>query len=137
MSVEACKRIPLRTIRADRGAVTVAEEGPALPIPIRRVYYLHGVNGESARGKHAHHTLEQVFIAIAGSFDVLVDDGKLRESIRLSRPEEGLLMPRMVWHELSNFSAGAVCLVLAAAAYDEGDYIRNYEEFATLARRPR
>ena len=99
---------------------------------IKRVYYLYDVPSDSSRGGHAHKELKQFLIALSGSFDVVLDNGKTRRSITLNRPNKGLLIPSGVWRELENFSAGAVCLSLVSAEYDEADYIRNYDEFKTF-----
>lgn len=114
-----------------RGNLSVIEKD-VLPFEIKRVYYLYDVPSDSSRGGHAHKELKQFLIALSGSFDVVLDNGKTRRSITLNRPNKGLLIPSGVWRELENFSAGAVCLSLVSAEYDEADYIRNYDEFKTF-----
>ncbi|GER59934.1 sugar 3,4-ketoisomerase [Patiriisocius marinus] len=114
-----------------RGNLSVIEKD-VLPFEIKRVYYLYDVPSDSSRGGHAHKELKQFLIALSGSFDVVLDNGKTRRSITLNRPNKGLLIPSGVWRELENFSAGAVCLSLVSAEYDETDYIRNYDEFKTF-----
>lgn len=116
-----------------RGNLSVIEKD-VLPYAIKRVYYLYDVPSDGTRGGHAHKELQQFLIALSGSFDVVLDDGKTRRSITLNRPNKGLLIPCGVWRELENFSAGAVCLSLVSAEYDEGDYIREYDEFASTKR---
>lgn len=111
-----------------RGNLSVIEKN-VLPFEIKRVYYLYDVPSDSSRGGHAHKQLKQFLIALSGSFDVVLDNGKTRRSITLNRPNKGLLIPSGVWRELENFSAGAVCLSLVSAEYDEEDYIREYENF--------
>ena len=113
-----------------RGNLSVIEKD-VLPFKIKRVYYLYDVPSDSSRGGHAHKKLKQFLIALSGSFDVVLDNGKTRRSITLNRPNKGLLIPSGVWRELENFSAGAVCLSLVSAEYDEEDYIRNYNDFKT------
>lgn len=87
------------------------------------------------RGGHAYHELEEVFIALSGSFDVVVEDG--RDTVRFSmrRSYVGLYVPQLRWRQLENFSTNAVCLILASATYDEQDYIRDYDTFCTSAAR--
>lgn len=106
-----------------------------MPFDIARVYYLYDVPGGESRAGHAHYELEQVLIAVAGSFQVTVDDGKRRERFLLNKPFQGLVISRMVWREIDDFSSGAVCLVLASAPFDEADYIRDHSTFLdTVAR---
>lgn len=111
-----------------RGNLSIIEKD-ILPYDIKRVYYLYDVPSDGTRGGHAHKELQQFLIALSGSFDVVLDDGKTRRSITLNRPNKGLLIPCGVWRELENFSAGAVCLSLVSAEYDEGDYIRDYKDY--------
>ena len=100
-----------------------------IPFKIQRVYYLYDVPGGESRGGHAHKDLQQVIVAASGSFDLIVDDGKIKRTFHLSRPYLGVYMPSGIWRELDNFSSGAICLVLASHLYDETDYIRDHEEF--------
>lgn len=111
-----------------RGNLSVVEKD-LLPFVIKRVYYLYDVPSSSTRGGHAHKELQQFLIALSGSFDVVLDNGKKRRIITLNRPDRGLLIPNGVWRELENFSSGAVCLSLVSAEYNEDDYIREYDEY--------
>lgn len=111
-----------------RGNLSVIEKN-ILPYEIKRVYYLYDVPSSSTRGGHAHKELQQFLIAVSGSFDVVLDNGKTRRIITLNRPDRGLLIPNGVWRELENFSSGAVCLSLVSAEYNEDDYIREYKNF--------
>ena len=94
-----------------------------------RVYYLYDVPGGAERGGHAHKELQQLIIAMSGSFDVVLDDGTEKKRIHLNRSYYGLYVPTMLWRELDNFSSGAVCMVLASNHYDEKDYYREYDEY--------
>ncbi len=85
--------------------------------------------GGARRAGHAHRTLEQFLIAASGSFDVVVDNGRDRETYMLNRSYYGLYIPSLIWREIENFSSGSVCLALASAPYDESDYYRDYDEF--------
>jgi hypothetical protein len=136
MPLSECHFIDLPTISDPDGYghLTVAEVGKSVPFPIRRIYYLHGVPSGAARGAHAHKMLNQVFIAISGTFDLLLEDGVRSTSITLSRPTCGYFVGRMIWRDLRNFTPGAVCLVLASDLYHEEDYIRNHESFLKLVR---
>lgn len=126
--------IPKITAPDGRGNLSVVEKD-ILPYPIKRVYYLYDVPSNSTRGGHAHIELQQCLIALSGSFTVVVDDGKERKEILLNRPDKGLLIPNGIWRELIEFSAGAVCLSLVSAAYDEADYIREYEAFLSFKKK--
>jgi dTDP-4-dehydrorhamnose 3,5-epimerase-like enzyme len=120
-------------VHEPRGNLSFIEGQRQIPFDIQRVYYLYDVPGGAVRGGHAHKNLQQVIIALSGSFDVVVDDGTDRKKISLNRSYHGLYLPNMIWRELENFSSGAVCLVLASAYYEEDDYIRDIAQFRTLA----
>ncbi len=128
-SVYDCSVIEMNKHHSDRGNITVVENGITVPFDVRRVYYLYDVPGGEERGGHAHRELRQLIVAASGSFDVTIDDGKLKRTFTLNRPYVGLLIVPGIWRELSNFSSGSVCLVLASLPYDENDYIRNYNDF--------
>ena len=135
MSLKRCRMIELPRITDPRGNLTFVEGGRHIPFEIRRVYYLYDVPGGAERGGHCHKELEQVLIAMSGSFDVLLDDGRERARHHLNRSYYGLYIAPMVWRELDNFSSGSVCLALASAPYDEADYYRDYQTFLQSLRR--
>lgn len=112
------------------GNIAVLENG-VVPFEIKRVYYLYDIPSTSKRGGHAHKKLNQILIAISGSFDVVLKDGTDKKVITLNKPDKGLLITNNIWRELDNFSSGAVCLVLASEVYDEDDYIRSYKSFVS------
>lgn len=121
--------IDLPIVHDPRGNLSFVESGNHIPFPIERVYYLYDVPGGAVRGGHAHRELHQLIIALSGSFDVLLDDGKERAKYFLNRSWYGLHVPPMTWRELENFSSGAVCLVLASRHFAESDYIRDHSQF--------
>jgi dTDP-4-dehydrorhamnose 3,5-epimerase-like enzyme len=125
--------IELPVIHDRRGNLTFVEGERHAPFEIKRVYYLYDVPGGAARAGHAHRSLRQLLIAVAGSFDVVLDDGRQREVVTLNRSYIGLYLPQLVWREIENFSSGSVCLVLASEHYDEDDYIHDYDEFVELS----
>lgn len=129
MGVNDCQIITLPKVADVRGNLTFVESHRHVPFDIKRVYYLYDVPGGEGRGGHAHRKLQQFIIAASGSFDVVLDDGHDRRSFFLNRSYYGLLVPRMVWRELVNFSSGSVCLVLASELFEEADYYRDYEAF--------
>lgn len=128
-SVLRCQLIELPKITDPRGNLTFIEGMNHIPFEIKRVYYLYDVPGGAERGGHAHKALQQVIIAMSGSFDVILNDGHEKKRIHLNRSYIGLYVCPMIWRELDNFSSGSVCMVLASEKYDEGDYYRNYAEF--------
>jgi hypothetical protein len=135
MSGNLARLIELPVVSDPRGNLCVAEPGWHLPFEINRVYYLYDVPSGSSRAGHAHMKLHQLLIAVSGSFDVTLYDGKRTETVTLNRPNKGLHIGPMLWRELDNFSSGSVCLVLASLIYDEADYIRDRVEFEAVARR--
>ncbi|MGW7103649.1 sugar 3,4-ketoisomerase [Streptomyces sp. NPDC054838] len=134
--VKPCAFIDLEQHNDERGNLSVVESEWTAGFPIRRVYYLHDPDPGSSRGGHAHRALEQLIIAVHGSFTITVDDGERRARYELDDAGRGLYVGPMVWRDLSGFSEGAVALVLASLHYDEADYYRDYEEFLADARRP-
>lgn len=129
MGLEDCKLIELPRVNDPRGNLTFIEGGRHVPFDVRRVYYLYDVPGGATRAGHGHRRLEQVIIAMSGSFDLTLDDGRERRRFHLNRSYYGLYVAPMMWREIDNFSSGSVCMVLASDYYDEADYFRLYEEF--------
>jgi len=129
--LDDCHIIELPKIFEPRGNLTFIEGKVHVPFDIQRVYYLYDVPGGSERGGHAHKQLQQFIIAMSGSFDVILDDGRERRVFQLNRSYYALYVSPMIWRELNNFSTGSVCLVLASAHFDETDYYRNYHEYCT------
>lgn len=135
MSIGDCKIIEFPKITDSRGNLSFIEGNRHVPFDIKRIYYLYDVPGGATRAGHAHKMLEQVIIAISGSFDIVLDDGYSKKRFHLNRSYYGLYISSMVWREIDNFSSGSVCLVLASTFYDEADYYRNYSDFLSLASR--
>lgn len=133
MTISDVKLIELPRINDHRGNLTFIESGNHIPFEIKRTYYLYDVPGGATRAGHGHKALHQLMIAMSGSFDITLDDGYEKKVFHLNRSYNGLYIPPMMWRDLDNFSSGAVCMVLASAFYDEGDYFRNYEDFLRAA----
>lgn len=132
-SVFDCSIIELDRHHSDRkGDLSVVQNGDTLPFDVKRVYYLYDVPGGESRGAHAHRDLSQLMVAASGSFRVTLDDGKVKRSLFLNRPYQGLYVKPGMWRDLDDFSSGAVCMVLASDVYLQEDYIRDYEEFLSF-----
>lgn len=134
MSIEQCKIIDLPKIPDARGNLTFVEGGRHIPFDIKRVFYLYDVPGGETRAEHANIKLQQVIIAMSGSFDVVVDDGFERKTFSLNRSYYGLYIPGMIWRGLENFSSGSICMVLTDDFYNAEDYYRDYEQFLAAAK---
>ncbi len=131
--LDDCRIITLPKIHDPRGNLTFIESGVHIPFDIARTYYLYDVPGGAERGGHAHKGLQQLIIAMSGSFDVIIDDGRNKMRYHLNRSYYGLYICPMIWRELDNFSSGSICLVLASNRYDEADYYRDYNAFLSVA----
>jgi hypothetical protein len=128
-SVDECRMIDLPRINDPRGNLTFVEGSRHIPFEIKRVFYLYDVPGGETRAGHALKTCHQFIVAMSGSFDAVVDDGRTRSHFRLNRSYYGLYLPPKIWRELENFSSGSVCLVLASEPYVESGYYREYSQF--------
>jgi dTDP-4-dehydrorhamnose 3,5-epimerase-like enzyme len=129
MSIKDCKIVELPKISDPRGNLTFIEGMQHIPFEIRRVYYTYDVPGGTDRGGHAHKALHQLIIAMSGSFDVTLNDGRNKKKFHLNRSYQGLYVCPMIWRDLDNFSSGSVCMVLASNIYEESDYYRDYNEY--------
>lgn len=128
-TVYDCSIIELDKHHHEKGSITVVENGISVPFSTKRVYYLYDVPGGESRGGHAHKDLYQLIVAASGSFTVTLDDGKVKRTFLLNRPNLALMVVPGIWRTLDDFSSGSVCLVLASECYTEDDYIRDYENF--------
>lgn len=111
-----------------KGNIGVVEKN-TIPFDVKRVYYLFDIPSTAKRGGHSHKEQQELLIALSGSFEVILKNGKDTQRITLNKPDKGLLIGKNVWRELENFSSGSVCLVLASGEYDEDDYIRSYKTY--------
>ena len=115
-----------------RGNLSFAQNNTQIPFEIKRTYWLYDVPGGESRGGHAYRETEEFVIALSGSFDVIVDDGREKMTYHLNRSYYGLYIPKGMWREMDNFSTNSLALEFASTNYNPEDYIRDYNEFLKL-----
>ena len=130
--MEEPKIIVLPKIGDRRGNLSVIEEKNHIPFKVERTFWIYDVPGGESRGGHAYRSTEEFIVALSGSFDVVLDDGRERKTFSLNRSYYGLYVPKMIWREMTNFSTNSVALVLSSTKYDAADYIRDYEQFKKM-----
>lgn len=131
-TVYDCPLIYLPKIKFRAGNLTPIHNNVELPFAIQRVFYLYDIPGGESRGAHAHKKCHQFLLAASGSFEVLLDDGKIKKQVQLNRPDIGLHIPPGIWASEINFSSGAICLVLASEKYEAEDYLRSYSDYLSF-----
>lgn len=129
MTIDSIKLIELPKFLDARGNLSFAQNNAHIPFEIKRTYWLYDVPGGESRGGHAFRETEEFVIALSGSFDVIVDDGKVKKTFHLNRSYYGLYIPNGMWREMDNFSTNSLALEFASTKYDPTDYIRDYNEF--------
>ena len=132
--MQKIKLINLPKIEDPRGNLTFVEEKNHIPFDIKRVYWIYDVPGGEVRGGHAYKKSDEFIIALSGSFDVIIEDGKTRKNYSLNRSYYGLYIPRLHWRTIENFSTNALALTLSSTLYDVNDYIRDHKEFIELTK---
>lgn len=128
------KLIELPKKEDPRGNLSIIEEFKQIPFKIERTYWIYDVPGGQVRGGHAFKEQQEIIIALSGSFDVIVDNGKRKLTYSLNRSYFGLYLPAGLWRQMQNFSTNALALVLSSTTFDENDYIRDYQEFLDYKR---
>ena len=118
----------------ERGKLVVLEGEKDIPFAIRRVFYIYGSDPEVVRGRHANRESEFVLVNVAGQSKVRVTDGEREDIVALTRPMQGIYLPRMVWKDMYGFSPDSVLLVLASTHYEPAEYIRNYDTYLQIVR---
>lgn len=117
----------------ERGNLSFVEEFKHIPYKIERTYWIYDVPGGEYRGGHAYKENQEFIIALSGSFDVILDDGKIRQTYSLNRSYFGLYVPKGIWREMNNFSTNSLALVLSSTPYNAEDYIYDYEQFKLMS----
>ena len=105
-----------------------------IPFEIKRIFYEYGMEPESIRGAHANKKSRFCMIAVAGSCDVAVDDGNIKQTYRLDCPNIVLYLDQMVWKTMTNFSKDCVLLVVSDSYYDSEEYIKDYEDYCLISK---
>ena len=127
--MSSVKIIQLPKFLDARGNLSFIEQENHIPFKIQRTYWIYDVPGGEKRGGHAYKENEELIVALSGSFDVVLDDGKEKKTFSLNRSYYGLYVPKGTWREMQNFSTNSLALILSSTRYDESDYIRDYDEF--------
>ena len=130
MTRELYRKLKFADLGDERGKLVVAEGGIDIPFEIKRVFYIYGSDDTVVRGQHANRESEFVLINVAGSSKVMITDGENKEIVELTRPMDGVYIPKMIWKEMYDFSEDSVLLVLASTHYDGREYIRDYNQYA-------
>lgn len=126
------KWIDFQILGDERGSLVALERGTSVPFEIRRVYYIYRTESGVSRGYHAHRNLKQLAICVSGSCRMVLDNGVIREEVRMDCPTKGLLIENLIWREMHDFSSDCILLVLASQNHDELDYVRSYSDFIEL-----
>ena len=134
MKLDQVRMLDFPKILDARGNLTFIQENDHIPFDIKRAYWIYDVPGGEVRGGHAYHELNEVIIALSGSFDVVIDDGEAKKIISLNRSYYGVLVPKKLWRRLENFSTNSLALIVGDRPFSEEDYIRDYEKFKELNR---
>lgn len=129
VTVNDCFVIDLDRNKNRAGNISIIENTSNFPFEVKRVFYIYDIPGGEDRGAHAHRECHQFLVAVSGSFEIEMDDGKNKRTVMLNRPYYGLHIPPGIWAAEKGFSSGAVCLVLTSHKFNEGDYIRYYSDF--------
>ena len=131
-SVFDCSIFYLPKLNNRSGNITIVEDLKELPFSVKRIFYLYDIPGGESRGAHAHKECHQFLIAVSGSFEVMLDDGKTKRQVQLNRANTGLHIPPGIWASEINFSSGSICLVLGSHLYNADDYLRDYNDYLSF-----
>ena len=129
MSNNPAKIIDLPKIADKRGNLSIIEELKDIPFEIKRCFWIYDVPGGETRGGHAYRTTQEFIVALSGSFDVVIDDGKTKQTYSLNRSYYGLYVPTMMWRQMQNFSTNSLALIVTNTEFNQKDYIYNYNDF--------
>lgn len=129
MTLDDVQIIQLPKILDERGNLSFFENGKQIPFTIQRTYWIYDVPGGEVRGGHAYQSLQEFIVSLSGAFDVVLNDGKNEKRFTLNRSYFGLYVPNMIWRHMENFSTNSLALIVSDQAYNEQDYIRDFNNF--------
>jgi len=129
MTLEEVKLINLPKMLDDRGNLSFLEENDHIPFEIKRCYWIYDVPGGEIRGGHSYKINQEFIIALSGSFDVVLDDGRQMKKYSLNRSYYGLYVPNGIWRHIENFSTNSLGFIVSSVSFDENDYVRDHEQF--------
>ncbi|ADY53766.1 WxcM-like domain-containing protein [Pseudopedobacter saltans DSM 12145] len=132
MSLADVRIIDLPKILDERGNLSFLEENRHIPFEIKRSYWIYDVPGGEIRGGHSYRINQEVIIALSGSFDVVLNDGKEEKTYSLNRSYNALYVPNRIWRHMENFSTNSLAFVVASTIYNERDYERDFNNFKIL-----
>jgi len=132
MTIDDVKLIELPRFMDPRGNLSFVEQNNQIPFEIQRTYWMYDVPGGEDRGGHAYKATDEFIIAIAGAFDVVVDDGEQKKTFTLNRSYYGLYVPKGLWRSMENFSTASLALEFADTKFDRNDYVMDYEQFKEM-----
>src|SRR5829696_8453159 len=132
LTLSEAKLISLPKILDDRGNLSFFENEKQIPFTMARAYWIYDVPGGEIRGGHAYHTLQETIIALSGSFDLVLNDGKETRKYTLNRSYFGIYVPKMIWRHMENFSTNSLALIVTDGPYDATEYIRDYEQYQQM-----
>lgn len=124
-----CQLTNLPKIADGRGNLSIIEEFKQIPFKIKRTYWIYDVPGGVERGGHAYKENEEFVVALSGSFDICLDDGRNQKVFSLNRSYMGVYVPKAMWRVINNFSTNSLALIVSSTKFDVNDYIMNYDEF--------
>ncbi len=130
--MELCRLLEFKENGDERGKLVIVEGNKDIPFEIKRIFYIYGSDKDVVRGKHSNRNSEFVLINVSGSSKVMVTDGKEKQIVELTKPRQGVYLPKMVWKEMYDFSPDSVLLCLASTHYDGNEYIRSYDDFCKM-----
>ena len=133
MDITAAKIIELPKILDERGNLSFLEENRHIPFSVKRCYWIYDVPGGEERGGHSYRVNQELIIALSGSFDVILNDGKTEKVFHLNRSYYGLYVPEGIWRQMSNFSTNSLAFIAASTEFNGSDYIRNFDEYKNNA----
>jgi len=132
MKLDSVKLIDLPKILDDRGNLSFFQNEEHIPFKIQRAYWIYDVPGGEHRGGHAYKDLQEVIVALSGSFDVVIDDGVEKKTVTLNRSYNALYVPKMIWRRLENFSTNSLAFIVTDKLYDAEQYLRDYDQYLEM-----